>query len=190
MEAFLRGILPRVLGDISFEVYPSQCKEDLLERLPERLQGYAGWLPDSWRVVIMVDRNGDDCHDLKQRLEDMADEVGLSTRTEAGGQPYSVINRIVIEELEAWYFGDWEAVRQAYPRVPPNVPMQAKYRDPDGILGGTWEAFERVLKRAGYFEGGLRKIEAAKMIAQHAEPGRNRSRSFSVFHNTLVEMVT
>ncbi len=188
MEIFLRGILPRVLGDVSFDVYPSQCKEDLLERLPERLQGYAGWLPDSWRLVIMVDRDYDDCRDLKRRLENMAGEAGLLTRTEAVDQPYSIVNRIVIEELEAWYFGDWEAVRQAYPRVPRTVPMQAKYRDPDSILGGTWEAFERVLKRAGYFDGGLRKIEAAKMISRYSEPSRNRSRSFSVFHSALVEM--
>ena len=96
METFLRGLLPRILGDISFEIYPSQCKEDLLERLPERLQGYAGWLPDSWRLVIMVDRNGNDCRDLKRRLEEMAGEAGLLTRTEAGDQLYSVVNRIVI----------------------------------------------------------------------------------------------
>jgi hypothetical protein len=25
-----------------------------------------------------------------------------------------VVNRLAIEELEAWYFGDWEAVRAAY----------------------------------------------------------------------------
>ncbi len=34
--------------------------------------------------------------------------------------------------------------------------------DPDAIPGGTWEAFERVLQRSGYFQTGLRKLEAAQ----------------------------
>lgn len=190
MEAFLRGILPRVLEEVSFEIYPSQGKAELLARLPERFRGYARWLPDSWRVVVVVDQDDDDCHELKDRLESMAGKEGLITRSQAAGQPFAVVNRIVVEELEAWYFGDWEAVREAYPGVSRTLSAQAKYRDPDNIRGGTWEAFERILKRAGYFEGGLRKVEAAKTIARHMNPGQNRSRSFMVFHGVLVEIVT
>ena len=63
----------------------------------------------------------------------------------------STANRIVMEELEAWNFGDWEAVRAAYPRVSKGVPRQVGYRDPDAIAGRTWEAFERIMKRSGYF---------------------------------------
>jgi hypothetical protein len=37
MEAALRLLLPRVVRDLSFEIYPHQCKEELLLRLPERL---------------------------------------------------------------------------------------------------------------------------------------------------------
>ena len=94
----------------------------------------------------------------------------------------------MIEELEAWYFGNWEAVRQAYPKVSPTVPDRARYRDPDGVRD-TWEAFERILKRHGYFSTGLRKIEAARAIAEHVDPAGNRSGSFSVFHRTLREAV-
>ena len=34
---------------------------------------------------------------------------------------WQVVNRIAIEELQAWHFGDWEAARQAnpYPRAQP-----------------------------------------------------------------------
>jgi hypothetical protein len=46
MEAFLRGILPRILKEVSFEVYPSQSKKELLLGLPARLRAYAKWLPD------------------------------------------------------------------------------------------------------------------------------------------------
>lgn len=190
MAAALRVLLPRVLGDLSFAVYPYPCKDELLMRLPERLQGYAAWLPDDYRILVVVDRDGDDCHELKQRLEKMANEAGLVSRSCAGDQPYQVANRLAIEELEAWYFGDWEAVRAAYPNVPETIPNQAKYREPDGISGGTWEAFEGVLQRAGYFQSGLRKIEAARAIAEHWQPQRNRSHSFRVFHDVLREMTS
>jgi hypothetical protein len=74
--------------------------------------------------------------------------------------------------------------------VPSTIPDQAKYCDPYGVQGGTWEAFERVLQRAGYFDGGLRKIEAARFIAAGIDPARNRSRSFQSLRTALVEMVS
>ena len=95
---------------------------------------------------------------------------------------------MAIEELEAWYFGDWSAVRRAYPRVSAKVPRQAKYRFPDAIKGGTWEAFERILKRAGYFRTGLRKIEAARAVAEHMDPERNSSPSFCSLKSALAQV--
>lgn len=188
MEAALRVLLPRVLGDLTFEVYPYQCKDDLLKRLPVRLRGYSAWLPDDYRIAVVVDRDNDDCHELKRQLEQMASAAHLRTRTSACGRPYQMVNRLAIEELEAWYFGDWDAVREAYPKVPDTIPDQAKYRDPDAIAGGTWEAFERVLQRAGYCQTGLRKIEVARAVAEHWRPEVNRSRSFRVFRDVLQEM--
>ncbi len=187
MEAALRLLLPRLLGATTFAIYVHQCKNDLLSRLQQRLRGYAAWLPEGWRILVVVDRDDDDCHQLKARLEAMAAEAGLTTRS-ADPLSFQVVNRLAIEELEAWYFGDWQAVRAAYPRVPATIPRQARYRDPDDIAGGTWEAFERVLRRAGYFTGGLRKIEAAREIAAHMEPARNRSRSFQVVRDVLEEL--
>lgn len=190
MEATLRLLLPRMLGTTSFGVYVHQCKDDLLARLPERLRGYAKWLPQSWRIVVVIDRDDDDCAVLKETLERTAIETGLITRTQAGNRSYQVVNRLAIEELEAWYFGDWKAVKTAYPRVQATIPRQSKYRDPDAILGGTWEAFERILQKAGYFEGGLRKIEAAQSIAAHMDPTHNISKSFQVLRAALLDMAT
>lgn len=95
--------------------------------------------------------------------------------------PFQIVNRIVIEELESWYFGDWEAVRSVYPKVPSTITSKQQFRDPDGINGGTWEALERIFQRAGYFKSGLRKIELARNLASRMEPERNSSRSFQVF---------
>jgi hypothetical protein len=38
MKAALRELLPRVLGDLTFQIYRYQCKNELLKRLPERLR--------------------------------------------------------------------------------------------------------------------------------------------------------
>jgi len=66
MEAFLRKLLPRLLGeDRTFGIYPYQCKDDLPGKLPQRLRGYAAWLPEKWRIVVIVDRDGNDCVLLK-----------------------------------------------------------------------------------------------------------------------------
>lgn len=188
MEAALRELLPKILTGVTFHIYPFQGKADLLQRLPDRFRGYANWLPKNWRVIVIVDRDDDDCRKLKQQLEQMATEAGLVTKTRAGNKPYTVINRLAIEELEAWYLGDWDAVKAAYPRVSVKIPQQAKYREPDAIAGGTWEAFERILKKAGYFKTGLRKIEAARTVASFMDPTRNRSRSFQVLREVLFEM--
>lgn len=187
MEAALRLIVPKIAGGLSFQIYSYQCKHDLLDKLRARLRGYATWLPEDCRIMVVVDRDNDDCNDLKQRLDAAALEAGLRTRRQ-GPPGVQVVNRLAIEELEAWFFGDWEAVRAAYPKVNPNIPAKRRYRDSDAVSGGTWEQLEKVLRQGGYFRTGLRKIEAARTIAQHMDPQRNRSTSFQVFRNALREM--
>lgn len=182
MESFLRVLLPRLLPqDRTFEVHSFQGKNDLLSKLDGRLRGYAAWLPEDWRVVVVVDRDDDDCRALKHQLEAAALRAGLRTRTSTGDAQWQLVNRIAIEELEAWYFGDWEAVRARYPRVPAGIPGRQAFRNSDAIAGGTWEAFERVMQRHGYFKGGLAKIEAARAIAEHVDPLRSQSGSFRMF---------
>lgn len=191
MEAFLRGFLPRLLpNDRTFEVHAFQGKADLLGKLHARLRAYAKWLPDDWRIVVVVDRDDEDCKRLKGRLENMAASAGLVTRSQCGNKPWQLVNRIAIEELEAWYFGDWAAVCTAYPRVSPNVPSQAGYRDPDAVAGGTWEAFERVLQRHGYFKAGLQKVATARSVGGLLDPGRCQSRSFLAFRDAIAEAIT
>lgn len=190
MEAALEHLLPKLLGETEFEIRRFQCKDELLTRLPERLAGYATWLPETSAILVLVDRDDDDCLALKQRLEAIAANAGLVTKTAAGGgKRFQIVNRIAIEELEAWFFGDWQAVRTAYPKVPETIPNKAGFRDPDAISGGTWEALERVLKRAGYFTAGLRKLECARAVAKYMEPERNSSRSFQAFRGALAAVL-
>ena len=189
MEEFLRILLPRLLPeDYGFEIHSFRGKANLLRNLKARLRGYARWLPDDWRVIVVVDLDNDDCRALKGELEEAATAAGLRTRSQAGSGRWQLANRIAIEELEAWYFGDWQAVRNAFPRVSEGVSRQARYRNPDAIRG-AWEAFERILQRRGYFATGLRKVKAARAVAVHIDPDRNRSESFNAFRAAVVEAI-
>lgn len=145
-------------------------------------------MPDTWRIVVLVDRDNDDCYELKQQLENISRNVGLTTKSTAQGGEYQIVNRLIIEELESWYFGDWEAVKAAYQNVSDLITSKKGPRTPDEIRGGTWETFERILRKAGYFKTGLRKIEAARSISQYLDPDKNRSRSFQVFRDTMKEI--
>lgn len=190
MEMALEQLLPRMLAGADFQIIRFQCKDDLLKNLPDRLRGYSQWLPANWVILVLVDRDDDDCRVLKQAMEKMAEDARLLSKTLAGhGQPFQVANRIAVEELEAWFFGDWTAVQAAYPRVSASQVSKQGFRDPDAVLGGTWEALERVLKKAGYFKTGLRKMECAKQVAQHMEPARNASRSFQAFAGAVASAV-
>jgi len=187
-EAALRVIVPRILGDaVTFHVHVHQGKPDLLKSLPGRLRGYARWLPVDWRIVVLADEDRNDCLTLKNQMEAAAEQAALVTKTRTNPpETFQVLSRIAIEELEAWFLGDLDALRMAYPRVSRNLATRAGFRNPDAITGGTWEALERVLQRAGYHKGGLAKIAAAREIAQHMAPERNRSRSFQVFRQGLL----
>lgn len=182
-EAALREFLSSLLGaENTFRIHAHQGKRDLLNSLAGRLRGYSKWLPDDWRIVVLVDRDAEDCRRLKRRLNRLAKDAGLKTRADARSPGIiRVLNRIALEELEAWFFGDTDAIRAAYPRIPSNLSANARYRDPDAIRGGTWEALERVLQDAGYHKGGLPKIEAARRIAHHLRIENNRSVSFRAF---------
>lgn len=182
-EEALKNLVPRIIGsEHSFGI-----REYAEKKLVARLRGYKK-IGGSQVIVVLRDEDRKDCHQLKAMMEEMADGCGLITKSQArSGQNYQVINRIAIEELEAWFFGDIPALVRAYPGVPATLGEKARFRDPDAIRGGTWEALFRVLQRAGYYRGLRRppKKELARNISMHMDPDRNRSRSFQVFRDAL-----
>ena len=199
MKALLDQLLIRLLPNKEWEVFDFRSKEQLLLRLPQRLKGYASMIKqggyDDLRIVVLVDRDNDNCHVLKAQLETAAQAVSLRTLTASrlGGpgtrptQPFHVVNRIVCEELEAWYFGDPVACQAAYPRLKRTHFPATHLRDPDAIKGGTWEAFGRTLHKAGHLPAAPTnhrwKYEAAQTIGQQLSlvPAANQSPSFRAF---------
>lgn len=190
-EAALDNLIPKMLSaDNTFRLHNLQSKQTLLAELPKRLKGYKSWLPNDWRLVVLIDEDRQACDELKARLEQAAAQAGLITKTAALEQRgFQVLNRIVVEELEAWFFGDVEAMVAAYPRLPATLGRKEKYRDPDAIRGGTWETLERVLQQYGYYSAGLPKIEVARSISRYMVPERNSSKSFNVFRSGLEALI-
>lgn len=181
-EAALKYILPKILSsDVICIFHAFEGKDDMLKELPKLMKGHQ-WIPNDWRIFVLIDEDRKDCHQLKERLEAAAHEAGFVTKSSAApDEDFQVVNRIVIEELEAWFFGDIEALHTAYPKISRHLNTKAKYQNPDAIRGGTYEALEHLLIQKNYYKGRLPKIAVAQKIAQHMEPIRNRSKSFQVF---------
>jgi len=182
----MEALLPRLLAErtVQARVIDHGSKHSLLKNLPARMKGYARWPEPSLRVLVLVDQDNDDCSALKASLESAALSAGLATKTAPdAANRFKVVNRIVIEELEAWFLGDVPALCEAFPGVPASLANQARFRDPDAVAGGTWEALLQALNRAGHFVGSgrLPKIDVARRVAPLMDLERNRSRSFQTF---------
>lgn len=137
---------------------------------------------------MLIDEDRQDCRELKRRLDLAARNARFVTKSNVADRRFTVLNRIAIEELEAWFFGDPVALASAFPGVSPTLGSKAAYRNPDAIGGGTWEALQRVLQRAGYYAGGMPKIAVARAMAIHMEPARNSSASFACFVQGLASL--
>ena len=81
-EAALRFLVPAIVGpEIPFDIVIFHGKAHLLQELATRLQAYRAWLPDDWRIVVLIDEDREDCVALKERLEEAARSAGMVTRT-------------------------------------------------------------------------------------------------------------
>ena len=190
-EAALDILIPRIIGiNHCHRIYNLGDKSRLKRELPKRLRSYRGISLDQMRIVALIDRDQDDCVVLKSELEAMSAMARLPTRAARSSSHLVPVmdTRIAIEELEAWFIGDVKALRAVYPKIPQTMDRQAAFRDPDAVVGGTWEALERLLQRYGYHPGGLAKIRLARDVAPHMDPERNRSASFCRFRDALREL--
>ena len=180
-EVALRAILPKIVSfDVSHRFHVFQGKHDLLKQLPVRLKSYRLKIRNDCRIVVLVDEDRENCHQLKAELEHIAHDEGFVTKSSAARHSdFQVVNRLAIEELEAWFFGDPKAIRAAYPKIPDGFHRWREYQNPDAIADGTCEALERLLRQ--FYRRRYAKTKMARMIAPHMEPDRNKSKSFQVF---------
>lgn len=147
-------------------------KRILLDQLPKLLRGY-GKTPGIDAVVIVLDADKRDCTAFLAELKAAANACNPIPHT---------LFRLAIEEIEAWYLGDQEALLQAYPRAKRDVI--GRYVQ-DSVCG-TWELLAdavhsggyAAIKKAGWPLPGQMKHEWAKKIGPLMDLERNISPSF------------
>lgn len=182
-EEALRHLLPRLLqGRARARVINLGSKYKLLKVLEDRLRAYQERINkgEDLRIMVLVDRDDDDCVQLKARLEQAAAAAGLPTKSRPDERDrFRVVNRIVVEELESWFIGDPIALRKAFTSLPAIDAAGGIFHNPDN--DGTWEVLHRFLKRHGIYRSSYPKIEAARRIAPPLNIAENRSASFRQF---------
>lgn len=106
-ETALRILVPKIVGDKRARAVKYRSfrgKYTLLKQLPAFLKGYTKRIRqgEKLRVLVLLDRDVENCEELKQKLEDIASQSGLITRSMAtADKPFQILNRIAVEELEA-----------------------------------------------------------------------------------------
>jgi len=155
----------------------------LLDRLPGILAGY-GRTGGIDAVVVVLDADRRNCRDFLSNLKSLLDGCRQP--------PKRTLFRLAIEEMEAWYLGDREALVRAFPRIKANV---LKPYTQDEVCG-AWEILadavhpggSLAVKKAGGPSPGRIKHEWAGKIGPFLDPGRNVSPSFCKFRDGLVRL--
>ncbi len=159
------------------------AKRILLAQLPKLLRGY-GKTPGIDAVVVVLDTDKRNC---------VAFLAELRAAKNACNPVPNTLFRLAIEEMEAWYFGDQDALLVAYPRAKREV--LGKYVQ-DSICD-TWELLadavhsggSAAIKKAGWPLPGQMKHEWAEKIGPLMDPERNISPSFAKLRDGLRRLV-
>lgn len=160
MKYFLDGLLPRILPEnIQFLTIPHEGKSDLKKSLAAKLRG---WNEPNVKFVIVQDQDSNDCKKLKEELFELCKNSGKEA-----------LIRIACHELEAWYFGDMNALSKAYGEDLSVAKRKSKYRVPDAIVNPKAE-LRRLLPEH-------QQIAGARRIAPIIDIDNNSSVSFQVF---------
>lgn len=155
-------LLPKILPeDVEFQTIPHNGKRDLERSIPRKLRGWNE--PGDIRFVILHDQDTQNCVQLKQSLLKLCE-----------GSQRPVLVRIACQEMEAWYFGDMNAVALAYdkPRLR-QISGQRRYRVPDQIPSPKEDLRKLVPEH--------QQIAGAKRVAPHMNIENNTSESFRQF---------
>jgi len=159
------------------------AKRALLNQLPRLLAGY-GRTVGVDAVVVLLDSDGRDCTTFLSELKSIL----------KGCRPApNAMFRLAIEEMEAWFLGDRQALLAAYPRAKKEV--LARYKQ-DSICN-TWELLadavypggSLAIKKAGWPLPGTIKHEWVEQIAPHMDLSANTSPSFCKFRDGVRRLV-
>lgn len=169
-------------GYIPKDLYqkPRFERSGILDMLPAKLRAYQRCVDvRPLMVVVVMDADDDNPDQLYQNLEYQIRKFNPDNLFVIG---------LAVEEMEAWFLGDWTAIVQAYP----DADYKAWKRYKQDSITGSWEALadvvegkskRRELEEEGYPAVGSYKYRWAARISPHLDPDRNESPSFQQFYN-------
>ena len=161
MKILLENLLPRLFPGLDILCVVHEGKSDLEKSIPRKLKS---WKIPGDRFVIVHDADNDNCKDLKAALVKLCQN---------SGQPDTLV-RIVCQELEAWYFGQPDALFSAFGDASLRmIGTRARYRNPDSIV--------RLSKQLRGLCPEFQKISGARRMANYLSYPRNLSPSFRAF---------
>ena len=198
-------LIPKIIGrEHTFKVHPYKGighipkglkgksdpnKRILLDQLPKLLKGYgetfAHYPADYPAAVILVCDLDDKCRKaFKKELLEMLNTFQPKPETKFC---------FAIEEGEAWFLGDLQAIKTVYPKAK-NVVLSAYVND---SICGTWECLadavfpggSKALSAQGWQKIGAEKSEWAKKISPNMEITANKSPSFQYFCEKIFELI-
>ena len=159
LKVLLDGLLPRLFPELPFLCVPHEGKQDLEKSIPRKLRA---WREPGVRFVVVRDNDGGDCRERKDRLIELCTE---------GGRADTLV-RMACQEIEAWYFGDPDALAKVFERKDlRSISDKARFRNPDEVDQPARALMELVEE--------FQKVSGARRMAQHLSR-ENRSRSFQV----------
>lgn len=172
------GRLPRGLSPKA-----DPAKRLLLDQLPRLLIGY-GKTPGIDAVVVVVDSDRRDCKTFLTELQALLKQCDPAP---------NALFRLAIEEVEAWYLGDRQALLAAYPKA--RKDALGRYQQ-DSVCD-TWELLAdavypggsaAILKRGWPVPGDV-KHEWAERIGPGMSVDQNASPSFCQLRDGLRSLV-
>lgn len=201
-ELLLAALLPKILGEsgsictwrlhsyrgigripTNLRGTADPAKRILLDQLPRVLGGYAK-TPGIDAVVVVLDTDSRDCRVFLQELRSLA---------QACAPALTVMFRLAIEEMEAWYLGDPPALAATFP-TRKSIALAGYAQD---SICGTWELLAeavypggvQAIRAAGWPLPGQVKCEWAKAIGPMLTVDANASVSFCKFRDGLRQLV-
>ncbi len=160
----LKGVLPNIISaEVIVRYVVFEGKQDLEKQLERRLRG---WQLANSVFLVLRDKDGGDCVEIKRKLAEKVNACGKSAVT---------LIRIACTELESFYLGDLHAVEKGL-EISNLTRKQSerKYRAPD-VLSNASQELQNLTQRK------YQKVAGSRAIGPYLKTdGSNRSRSFNV----------
>lgn len=179
IKEVLAVVLPQILPqgwvyEENWFIRKHNGKSDLRRSIPIKFRAFSQ-SSQNVGILIVQDQDANDCVKLKQEL------VELCQSNNTKPCPYLV--RIVCHELEAWYFGDPDAIEQVFGHKFKADAYRNKSicKKPDDVITPK--------KRLKSIVGDYPQVATAKEIGIHMDVDSNSSESFNQLKRGILSLI-